>query len=155
MLTFEEKLTIIESFPELKRNDISLGRVNFHYEESIFDKKIVVYHLHPNGNGFVYAENIDGDYQTDQKGMTNIRDFTEEELRTIITQAIASLSEFKVFEEAWINSEKQILTLIHEYDTWDIYAGDLLDGTYASYNAAADYLQQEGFRRVNNEDVES
>lgn len=39
MLTFEEKLTIIESFPELTRNDISLGRVNFHFEESVKDKR--------------------------------------------------------------------------------------------------------------------
>ena len=29
MLTFEEKLAIIESFPELERKDVSLGRVNF------------------------------------------------------------------------------------------------------------------------------
>lgn len=55
MLTFEEKLSIIETFPELQRKDVSLGRVNFHYPESVQEKKIVVQHLHPNGNGFVYA----------------------------------------------------------------------------------------------------
>ncbi|MGQ0517887.1 hypothetical protein ACT453_49800, partial [Bacillus sp. D-CC] len=55
MLTFEEKLSIIESFPELERKNVSLKRVNFHFEESRLDKKNVVYHLHPNGNGFVYA----------------------------------------------------------------------------------------------------
>lgn len=55
MLTFEEKLSIIETFPELQRKDVSLGRVNFHYPDSVQEKKIVVQHLHPNGNGFVYA----------------------------------------------------------------------------------------------------
>ncbi len=39
MLTFEEKLSIIESFPELERKNVSLKRVNFHFEESRLDKK--------------------------------------------------------------------------------------------------------------------
>lgn len=64
MLTFEEKLAIIESFPELERVNVSLGRVNFQFNESVYEKKNVVYHLHPNGNGFVYAGRLQG-YQTD------------------------------------------------------------------------------------------
>lgn len=91
MLTFEEKIDIIESFPELIRNDISLGRVNYHFEESERDKKIVVYRLHPNGNGFVYARYIEEPYEVDQNGMVNIRDFSEEELREIIELSIDSL----------------------------------------------------------------
>ncbi|RLL45111.1 hypothetical protein D8M04_09595 [Oceanobacillus piezotolerans] len=145
MLTFEEKLKIVESFNELARHDISLGRVNFHYPDSIYEKKIVVYHLHPNGNGFVYTEKIEGYQKNDTKGMTNIRDFSEEELRSIIQQSIASLGEKEPFQETWVNKEKQTLTIIHEFDTWDIYSGDLLDGTYTTYRAAADYLHQEGF----------
>lgn len=39
MLTFEEKLSIIESFPELERKNVSLKRVNFHFEESRLDKR--------------------------------------------------------------------------------------------------------------------
>ncbi|MGJ9456749.1 hypothetical protein [Oceanobacillus sp. CF4.6] len=154
MLTFEKKLAIIEDFTELERHDVSLGRVNFHFEESVMEKKIVVYHLHPNGNGFVYAEQIDENYAVDSKGMVNIRDFTPDELRNIIKQSIKSLSESEPFEESWINNELQILKLIHDFDLWNIYAGDLLDGTYATYNAAADYLQQEGFRRLDDEDLE-
>lgn len=153
MLTFEEKLNIIESFPELQRNDISLGRLNFHFEESVLDKKIVVYRLHPNGNGFVYAEQLDDTYPIDSNGMVNIRDFTEDALRKVIKESIASLSEQEPFEETWINDENQTLLLIDDFYTCDIYAGDMLDGTYATYNAAADYLQQEGFRRLQDEDV--
>ncbi|RKQ30791.1 hypothetical protein [Oceanobacillus halophilus] len=152
MLTFEEKLSIIESFPELTRHNVSLGRVNFHYDDSIFEKKIVVYRLHPNGNGYVYAEKIEnGDYDVDAKGMVNIREFSKGELREIITKSITSLSEIEL-EETWVNDENQKLKLVHDFDLWNIYAGDLLDGTYVSYNAAADYLQQEGFRRVPNEE---
>jgi hypothetical protein len=155
MLTFEQKLSIIESFPELKRNDVSLKRVNFHYEESGSDKKNVVYHLHPNGNGFVYAEKLKG-YHTDNKGMVNIRDFSEEDLRTIIERSIESLAPSEVEEtdvnseqeeERWINSEKQLLTLVNEDDMWNVYAGFNLDGTFPSYNEAKQYLDEEGFRR--------
>ncbi|MCT2534695.1 hypothetical protein NC661_04860 [Aquibacillus koreensis] len=147
MLTFEEKLEIIGSFPELHRKDVSLGRVNFHYEDSIQDKTLVVYHLHPNGNGFVYAELIENDnIETDHKGMVNIRDFTEQQLRNIIQESIASLSE-STFEEFWINKEKQVLRVVHDFDLWNIYAEDMLDGTFPTYNGAANYLEQEGFWR--------
>lgn len=154
MLTFKEKLAIIESFPELSRHDISLGRVNFHFEESVLEKKIVVYRLHPNGNGFVYAEEIDNHYKVDDKGMVNIREFKPDELRKIIRQSIKSLSESEPFEEMWVNNEQQKLKIVHDFDLWNVYAGDLLDGTYATYNAAADYLQQEGFNRLSSEELE-
>jgi len=145
MLTFEEKLAIFESFPQLTRKNVSLGRVNFHYEESVMEKKIVVYHLHPKGNGFVYAELIENDYEIDQKGMVNIRDFSEEDLRKIISQSIDSLSEKEPLEEIWVNDAKFILTLRNDFDSWNIYADELLDATFATYSAAVDYLHQEGF----------
>ncbi|WP_112180180.1 MULTISPECIES: hypothetical protein [Paraliobacillus] len=147
MLTFEEKLAIIESYPMLKRKDVSLGRVNFQFEESVINKENVVYHLHPNGNGYVFAELIDEDYNLDNNGMVNIRDFNEKALRKVINQAIDSLSEQEPFEETWINAENQTLKIINDFDSWNIYAGDLLDATYATYNGAINYLEQEGFRR--------
>ena len=76
MLTFEEKLAIIELFRKLERRRcVSTGRINFHYEDSASDKKNVVYHLHPNGNGFVYGAELNG-YKKSDKGMVNIRDFS-------------------------------------------------------------------------------
>ncbi|WP_117170922.1 hypothetical protein [Paraliobacillus sediminis] len=147
MLTFEEKLAIIESYPMLKRKNVSLGRVNFQYEEAVINKQNVVYHLHPNGNGYVFAELIDEDYNLDNNGMVNIRDFDEKALRKVINQSIDSLSEQEPFEETWINPENQTLKIINDFDSWNIYAGDLLDATYATYNGATNYLEQEGFRR--------
>lgn len=155
MLTFEQKLAIIESFPELERKNVSLGRVNFHFAESIYDKKNVVYHLHPNGNGFVYGEFLDG-YDVDPKGLVNIRDFTEKELKNIIEQSIQSLSANSTVESAiiedneeerWINSENHTLILVHEDEMWNVYAGLNLDGTFLSYNEAKQYLEEEGFRK--------
>jgi hypothetical protein len=154
MLTFEEKLSIIESYPELKRHDVSLNRVNFHYEEGESDKKNVVYHLHPNGNGFVYAAKLKVP-KKDPKGMVNIRDYSEADLRSIIERSIASLKpnavsevvdQAQAIDEVWLDKEKHSLTVINEDEMWNVYAGELLDGTFPSYNEAKQYLLEEGFK---------
>lgn len=156
MLTFAQKLAVIESFPELEQKSVSLGRLNFHYPGSVADKTNVVYHLHPNGNGYVYAKGIDG-YRTDDKGMVNIRDFSEGELREIIKKAIHALSPEGAYEaataggrdhEQWKNSSGQTLTVVYENELWNVCAGDILDGTFLSYNEAKSYLEEEGFRPV-------
>ncbi|MBM7702069.1 hypothetical protein [Metabacillus iocasae] len=158
MLTFEEKIGIIESFPQLTRNNVSLGRVNFHYDESVFEKKTVVYHLHPNGNGFVYGGNLTN-YETNDKGFVNIRDFSEKELKTIIHEAIQSLSpksdvhlEMAIVgdgeEERWIGPNNAVLLLIDEDDLWNIYDGLNLEAAFETYEEAEQYLEEEGFKRA-------
>ncbi|RSL30145.1 hypothetical protein D7Z54_27585 [Salibacterium salarium] len=151
MLTFEEKIDILDSFPELTKKEVSLGRVNYHYEESVIDKKNVVYHLHPNGNGFVYAGELKG-YQTDEKGMVNIRNYSESELRSIVYEAIESLSPQEDPEEMtmeeWVNDNDQTLVVMKEGDMWNVYAGLDLDGTFNSYPEATDFLDKEGFTRA-------
>ncbi len=79
-------------FPELQRKDVSLGRVNFHYPDSVQEKKIVVQHLHPNGNGFVYAGHMRKKTLT-VKGFINIRDYNEAELKELIQRSVDYLSE--------------------------------------------------------------
>jgi hypothetical protein len=145
MLTFEEKLAVIASFTALQRKDVSMGRVNFHYEASIIDKKIVVYHLHPNGNGFVYAEHIPHT-ATDDKGFVNIREYSADELRFIIEAAIASISATPS-EEIWTDAEGQILTLVEEDDLWNVYTGSNLEMAFETYIEAKQYLKEEGFSR--------
>jgi hypothetical protein len=156
MLTFEEKIAIIESFTELERKNVSLGRINYQYPESKLDKSNVVYHLHPNGNGFVYAEGIPG-YRVGQKGLVNIKDFSAEQLKTIIAKSIELLStdpyehyagDIEGEEETWRNNEGHTLTVIAEEDMWNVYAGLNLDGTFPSYNEAKSYLMEEGFHKV-------
>lgn len=162
MLTFEQKLAIADSFPELERKPVSLGRVNYHFEQSAYEKKTVLYHLHPNGNGFVYAGALpEGSaYKADDKGFVNIRDFTEEELRSLIARAIRSLSgsgpasvpaeEGAGSEETWINAKKQKLALKFEEEDgmWYVYSGLNLDGAFESYEEAKEYLREEGFSRA-------
>lgn len=156
LLDYSQKLAIVESFPELEKKDVSLGRVNFQYPESAADKKTVVYHLHPNGNGYVYAKGIEG-YDADPKGMVNIRDFSESELQTLLKKAIFALSPEGVYEketadgndhELWVTpSGRQQLEIIYDNELWNVYAGDLLDGTFRTYKEAIEYLDEEGFIR--------
>ncbi|NHC38825.1 hypothetical protein G6549_02525 [Bacillus sp. MM2020_1] len=158
MLTFNEKLAIIESFPELERKNVSLGRINFQFEGSISDKKNIIYHLHPNGNGFVYAGMLEN-YDTDEKGMVNIRDFSEEQLRKVLKQSIQALSPVEKTtteeaiigdskEERWVDSKKNLLVLINENDSWNIYFGLNLDASFDTYEEAETFLQEEGFTRM-------
>lgn len=154
MLSFEQKLAIIESFAELERKDVSLGRVNFQYPGSVHDKKNVVYHLHPNGNGFVYAGLLP-DCPADDKGFVNIRDLPEHELRSLIADSIRSLSTAaepaqasgQRRSERWTGTGNQSLTLKFEDDFWYIFAGLNLDSVFETYEEAVEYLQEEGFTR--------
>lgn len=157
MLSFQEKLAIADSFPELQRKDVSLGRVNYHYDQSVTDKKTVVYHLHPNGNGYIYAGELH-DFHTDDKGLVNIRDFTAEELRSLIERSIRSLSVSRngatapigqAKEERWKNVNGQTLELKFEDEDqmWYIFSGLNLDATFDTYAEAKEYLEEEGFMR--------
>jgi hypothetical protein len=156
MLSFDQKKAIIETFPELTRKEVSLGRLNYHYEDSGVDKKIVVYHLHPNGNGFVYAGHLNG-YETDDKGLVNIRDHNEEELRKLVEASIRSLapksskeravSEEAEAEERWSGPKGQSLLLVYENELWMIYSGLNLESAFETYEEAEQYLKEEGFHK--------
>ncbi|MHA0857744.1 hypothetical protein [Paenibacillus sp. CMAA1364] len=162
MLSFEQKLQILESFPELQRKNVSLGRVNFHYEESQTDKKTIALHMHPNGNGFIYVGLLEG-YDADEKGFVNIREYTSEELTSLVIAAIDSLSNDKVelyvqsgkvsnqeaaqYEaEMWMNREEEMLSLTRDDDLWYIYTGPTIEMVFGTLQEAKEYLWEEGFR---------
>ncbi|WP_062106464.1 hypothetical protein [Bacillus niameyensis] len=157
MLTFEEKQAIIESFPQLTRKEVSMKRVNYHYLDSLYDKTIVVYHLHPNGNGFVFVGDLKG-YQADDKGLINIRDTSEEELRKVISDSIKYLSEGSEeeidseanIEYEWRNKEGHTMILTCEEMLWNIYAGLNLVESFTSYKDAESFLREEGFEPAQN-----
>ncbi len=166
MLTFEQKLAIFDSYPELERRNVSLGRVNYHFEGSRHEKKTVASHLHPNGNGFVYAGLLRG-YETDGKGLVNIHDYSEAELRELITASIASLSMYipeapapskrnkkaaaaAGAETLWVNADGNMLSLRFEEDLWYLYAGLQLEMAFETIEEAEEYLAEEGFRPAGN-----
>ena len=159
MLTFEQKLAVLDSYPELERKDVSLGRVNYHFEESRHDKKTIAYHLHPNGNGFVYAGLIKG-YPVDSKGLVNIREYSEAELRSLLDATIAAMAGYESASPAptpkkgkrqnshWTDAAGNKLELKHEEDMWYLYAGANLDMAFETVQEAEEYLAEEGFVRV-------
>jgi len=160
MLTFEQKISILDSYAVLQRKNVSLGRVNYHFEESQHDKKTVAFHLHPNGNGYVFAGLLRG-YETDDKGFVNIRTFTEAELRSLLDASITSLSiripETPVIgkrkrakaaaegDSRWKNTDGNQLVLKFEDDLWYVYAGLHLEMAFETLEEAQEYLAEEGF----------
>lgn len=161
MLSFEQKIAIFASFPELERKNVSMGRVNFHYDASAFDKTLVGFHLHPNGNAFVFAGLLP-DMDADDRGYVNVRDYGEAELRELIRRSIRSLSgDGKAAEaangaddaageepeETWEGPNGATLTVKFEDDMWYVFAGLNLDGAFETYGEAKEYLAEEGFKK--------
>lgn len=161
MLTFEQKLAVLDSYPQLERRNVSLGRVNYHFEESRHDKKTVASHIHPNGNGFIYAGLLRG-YESDDKGMVNIREYSEAALRELVEASIASLSMYipeapapakrkkktqSAAETVWKNADGHRLSLRFEEDLWYLYAGLQLEMAFETAEEAEEYLAEEGFVR--------
>ncbi|MEK5024139.1 hypothetical protein [Paenibacillus sp. FSL M7-1046] len=159
MLTFEQKLAILDSYPQLERRNVSLGRVNYHFEQSRHEKKTVASHLHPNGNGYVFAGLLRG-YESDDKGLVNIRDYTESELRELLDASITSLSMYipevtapgkrkkktaTVTDTLWVNGDGHTLSLKLEEDLWYLYAGLQLEMAFETIQEAEEYLTEEGF----------
>lgn len=151
MLSFEEKISIMESFPELERKEVSMGRVNFHFEGSAYEKKLVGFHFHRNGNGFIFAGLMDDGPQTDEKGYVNIREIGADELRELVRQSILSLTGDAPFEEGqeeqWIGPDAAILTMKFEDDMWYIFSGLNLEAAFETHDDAKTYLREEGFKR--------
>lgn len=151
MLTFEQKQAIIESFPQLTKKEISLGRLNYHFKDSLYEKLVVVEKLHPNGNGYVFVGDLLRYEHEAIKGLVNIRDYNEEQLREIIEAAIEYLSEEDDFVAEpeiyfWSNKEGVQLTLKNEDRNWNIYFNDNLEEAFGTLEAAEQYLLEEGFR---------
>ncbi|AHN23570.1 hypothetical protein EYB33_21425 [Lysinibacillus sphaericus] len=154
MLTFEQKQAIIESFSELTKKEISMKRVNYHYMDSLFEKTIVVEKLHPNGNGFVFVGDLlRYENEANDKGLVNIRDYDEHQLRAIIEDAITYLGEEQEAEEpiieTWRNREGDQLELAFEQRSWNVYHRENLEEAFGTYDAAKEYLLEEGFRKKN------
>lgn len=148
MLSFKDKEAIIGKFPELTRKEVSMGRVNYHFEESLHEKKIVVRHLHENGNGFLYVGKLP-QYEADKKGFINIRDFSADELEQAVADAIRYLSSDPAGEpvnEVWENREGIVLHLKEENGYFNLYYGDNLEEGFDSAKEAHVYLTEEGFR---------
>lgn len=151
MLTFEQKEAILDRYAELTKQPVSLKRLNYHYKASEQAKTIIVRHLHPNGNIWIYAPFLTMD-ETDEKGYVNGRDYTKAQLIEAIEAAIDELqkdeSGFKAdYKEIWENTRlHQTLILAHEKDMWQVLTDDgKVEMAFYAKSAAESYLDDEGF----------
>lgn len=150
MLTFEQKQAIIETFPTLTKKEISLKRLNYHFEETLYEKSVVVEKLHPNGNGFVFVGDlVKYEKEANDKGLVNIRDYSEVALREIVADAIDYLSEEiddSPIIEMWASREGTELELEFNNRSWNIYHQRNLEESFGTREDAVAYLREEGFR---------
>ena len=150
MLTFEQKQAIIEEFSQLTKKEISLKRINYHFEGSLYEKTIVVVKLHPNGNGFVFVGDLlKYEKEANDNGLVNIRDYSEQALREIIADSIEYLSEEIDDEpiiETWTDRSHTQLKLVYENRSWNVYHNDNLEEAFGTRETAVEYLREEGFR---------
>lgn len=150
MLTFEQKQAIIESFPQLTKKEISLKRLNYHFKGSLFEKSIVVEKLHPNGNGFVFVGDLlKYEQEVNDKGLVNIRDYNEAQLREIVEASIQYLCEEiddSPIIENWTSREGTKLELEFNNRSWNVYHQGNLEETFGTREDAVAYLREEGFR---------
>lgn len=97
MLSFEEKKAAFHSF-KLEEKKISNGRVNFVYPESRQRGQVLATQLHPSGNGYVAGKYMSDEtihrhgFKVDPRGWISIKDFSEEELKQVISEAMKSMA---------------------------------------------------------------
>jgi hypothetical protein len=113
MLSFEEKKAIFQSF-KLKEKEISNGRVSFVYPESKQRGQVLATQLHPSGNGYVVGKYMSEEtikkngYLVDPRGWISIRDFSKEEMKTVIREAAMSMSGVEIEPETKSKPELEL-----------------------------------------------
>ncbi|MBC1522461.1 hypothetical protein HB912_12465 [Listeria aquatica] len=150
MLSFEEKRKIITRFTVLEEKPVSMKRYNYHYPASKRDKTVLVKHLHPNGNGFVYAPYLEGEEVLDKEGYVNIYEATEDKLIQLIERAITYMdSDGEAYQEGdtfvYQNDAGELLKLVFENKMWIVYAYENVEAVFKSLDQAESYLADEGF----------
>jgi hypothetical protein len=94
MLSREKKCEIILSFPNIIQKENANDRIKFDYEASKAPGKEIIRQLSYAGNGYINAKYMShgNGYTIDPRGWINIKEFSEDELRTIIKKVIESMS---------------------------------------------------------------
>ncbi len=90
-LSFDDKRSILRSFPELIEVPMSNERLSYHFEGSQQPRKVIVTQLSPTGNAYVCGAYLkDRSYVVDARGWISIKDFSKTELREVVAKAIES-----------------------------------------------------------------
>lgn len=150
MLSFEEKKALFDSVPELKVQEVSMNRLNYHFEESAVPKTTVVKYLHPkSANAFVFAGYLPKAETKD--GYISVIDATKEEIEELVTKAIEELRKTEDgyedgYQEEWYDDRGDMLTLRYSNYMWVVLmTTGSVEAVFKSREQAAGYLMDEGF----------
>lgn len=150
MLSFEEKKAIFDSVPELTIQEVSLNRLNYHFEDSAVPKTTVVKFLHPkSGNAFIYAGYLGAEKTKD--GYVSVIDSSKEEIEEMIQNSLEYLRLTEDgyadgYEEEWFDDHQDVLILRYSNYMWSvIMSSGNVEGVFKTKEAAEGYLLDEGF----------
>lgn len=150
MLSFDEKKAIFDSFPELKSQEVSMNRLNYHFEESAIPKTTVVKFLHPkSANAFVYAGYLPKEATKD--GYISAIDATKEELIDLVEKSIEFLKLTEDgyedgYEENWHDERGDALVLRYSNYMWVVVmSSGAVEAVFKTKEQAEGYLMDEGF----------
>ena len=150
-LSFEEKKAIFDSYTELEAAPVSLKRFNYHFKDSAVEKTVLVRHLHPNGNAWIYAGYLPK--EETQKGYVSVLDADEAALREWVDKAIAHLKKTvdgyeDGYSELWFDAQGDVLRLTYENPVWSVLVSDgQVEGIFKTKEAGEGYLHDEGFEK--------
>jgi hypothetical protein len=117
MLSLEQKKAIFSLF-ELEEKKMSNRRIDYDYPASTQRGKKIATQLYKSGNGYVIGKYMSkeaihaNNYEVDPRGWINIMNFSSEELKQVIIEAMISMSsteEYLTFEDS-SPIEKQIIS---------------------------------------------
>lgn len=135
MLSFEEKKDIFHLF-YLEEKKMSNGRVNFVYPKSKQKGQVLATQLHSSGNGYVIGKYMPSEtiknnrYKVDQRGWISIKNFSKEELITVISHALESMGGdqdvIKRYPANEATSQLPSKQEYHESTAFEMYPGSCL-----------------------------
>lgn len=150
MLNYEGKKAIFDSYSELVSQGVSMGRLNYHFDESAVPKTLLIKHLHPkSGNAFIFAGYLPEEDTKD--GYVSVHDATEAELREFVERGMEFLRLTKDgypegYEEIWVDDHRDELILRYTNEAWlIIMQSGGVESVFMTKDQAESYLNDEGF----------
>jgi len=90
-MSYEQVVSILGGFSELKRKKCSQNRVNYSYPGSPIRRKGVLQELYLTGNGYLFVGYLPEYHnQMDKNQLINIKSLTQEEFKIALKKVIKS-----------------------------------------------------------------
>ncbi|MGB3261289.1 hypothetical protein [Paenisporosarcina sp.] len=93
-MSYEQVVSVLDEFPELKRKEVSNNRLTYYYANSPIRKENVLQELHLSGNGYLFVGYLtEYRHHMDKRQFISIKKFTQPEFRSAVKQVLQSFHE--------------------------------------------------------------